>query len=122
MWHDKLVGFMCFISAAKLELVVGIAGSVNTYSATGEEPPPGKQIALIFAAESSDLAIGHGDHSLLLADEPLVVEYDSPVGDADEASTSPLAIIDSIERLSMENPVPYLVYLILLVEYDFLSC
>ena len=43
---DEGVGFMCLVGATELELVVGIAGSMDTYCAAGEEAPPGDQPAL----------------------------------------------------------------------------
>jgi len=47
---DEGVGFMGLVGAAELELVAGIAGSMATYCAAGEEASPRDQPALVFTA------------------------------------------------------------------------
>ena len=39
VWYDEAVSFMCLIGTSELEFVIGIAGCMDTYCATGEEPP-----------------------------------------------------------------------------------
>ncbi len=112
---------MCLVGTTELELTVGIATGIDTYCAAGEEASPRDQPALVLTANASDLTMRHGNHSLHLAHEALVVEYDPAVGNADEAGASPLAIINGVKGLSRYHPVPYLLQLLLLVEYHFPS-
>ena len=40
--QDELIGFMCLVSAAKLEFVIGITGGMDTYIAAGKKATPGE--------------------------------------------------------------------------------
>src|SRR3989304_2796597 len=88
--EDVGIGVVGFIGAAEFEGEFTGGGDLGYFAGLKDQPfiGPGHPDALV---------LGDGDHRLFLDDKPLVVEDNSPVGDADKTGAASLAIENGID-------------------------